>query len=293
VLFVSNRMPETGCGISLWGHLQVDALRAAGCEVTYHESWPPVYLPDDAGAYDVVYLNYHPITLAHIQPQHLPIWRPKGAIKPLICAYIHEAHPHWWERNQFPDIWRALDLRLTEEPIPGQDVIPFQLPAPNYVPKGDWPRSGSAPLIGHTGIRGDGLDRLGPACERNGWELSTSKTAGRWLTMEEEIERLAACDILVAHLHGGYSGQSSSVMTAIAARRPLLINSNRMLQQIWARDQELAKELYRIEDVETGIATILVDLALGVAKRPLQLAEHYSWRNQTAKLIEIWKERLS
>lgn len=290
VLFCTNSTQK--CGIANFGRLHYDSLIAADVDVTLWHADYPKYLPEDANEYDIVHINSHPLVLNHIQPQHLPN-------KPKISYLFHEVPNHWWEANEFPDVWHRADIRLTEEPIPGWEgdgkTFYWQMPVPDYIPIGGVsPLTGAITddvLIGQTGIRGEGLDRLIPACRKNGWRLSKSGDWG-WLSMEHELERLARCHLVASHMHSSYSGQSSSVLTAIASRRPVLLNSSRLLHQIWKCDQALAQELYRIEDIEEGVNAIISDIRAGVEKRPYQLAEKYSWKNQTKVLLNIWENLL-
>lgn len=265
VLLVSN----TGiCGVALWGQLQHEALLKLGISSTLHPTDFPNYLPPDAHTYDVIHLNWFPTTIGHILPEHLP----EG---PLLSAFYHETgssqpHPMWSPK---------IRLKLAAEPAAGCEL--WTMPIPDHVPQ-------NIPLrfdVGMTGLRRDGLDWIQPVCERNGWTLSTPNG---WLPVEEEIDRLASCRVVVCHPHSGNPGQSMSVSFCIASRRPTLINSNRMVSQIWARDQELGKELYLSDDVERGIREVLEERPL--AKRPTLLADTYSWTAQTRRLVEMWRE---
>lgn len=292
ILYVTNAMPPQGCGVASFGKQQIEALRKAGCDVTEWTSWPPVYLPDNASEFDIIHLNWMPLTLGHIQAQHLP----KG---PLLSGHIHEYSSSW--EKEHPPIFDCLQVKFSSEPVPfDPNVIWWQIPVPDYVPQ-SYPHESFDPqrgvwnvLVGHTGLRGDGLDRIGPACEKNGWQLSTSKDAGKWLPLEEEIERLAKCHVVVVQNHGGYSGQASAVSTAIASRRPVVINSGRMLSCIKRINEEEygGGEIYCIEDAEEAVRTVLEEIREGREKRPFRLAEDYSWTNQTKKLIKEWEKHL-
>lgn len=282
VLYVTNPMPPTGCGVAGFGLQQAAALRAAGLEVTVWEAGYPTYLPMDANTYDVVHVNFHPGPLGHIQGQHLPDHT-------LNSLHNHEFDPEWANGSLAPDLWTSpqVDLRQCSDERSGPLYWP--IPIPDYRPISismlDRPIT-----IGYTGLRGDGLDWLIPICEKNGWRLSRSEG---WRSLEEEVDRLAKCHLNVVHSHSGFSGSSSAVTTAVAARRPVLINSNRMLKGIWDLDQALGKELYLDDDLERGVRGILDSiLAEAPVKRPLRLAEAYSWRKQAQKLADVWKERL-
>lgn len=291
VLYVTNPMPPTGCGVAQFGRLQSQALIGAGVAVTVWEAAYPTYLPENAADYDVIHLNFHPITLGHIQAQHLP-WPYSSAQKcPLISAHFHEYDPKWEDGAQAPDLWNSPEVKLKFSSEINTGKIYYPIPIPDYEAD-DWvtPELDTPIRIGYTGLRRDGLDWIKPVCDRNGWTLDINT---EWLSMEKEIDRLAMCHINVVHMHGGYSGQSSAVCTAIAALQPTLINSNRMLTAIWDINEQFGgKEIYRDDDLERGIKDILLDYQQDCHRIPYRIKMEYGWRNRTRELIHTWKENL-
>lgn len=291
VLYINNELPPQGCGVASFGLQQAAAMRKLGCDVTVWNSWPPVYLPEDAHTYDVVHINWHPLTTGHILKQHLP----KDG--PLLSAFIHEYHPHWTERDQLPEIFSSMDILFNSEPVPGRDDVHFMLiPIPDYYPR-PTPRihfEGLPVVIGHTGLRGEGLDRIGPICEKNGWLLSTSKDNQGWVPMEKEVDRLSRCHMVIVHNHSAYAGQASAISTAIAARRPTIINSGRMLKEAARINEEMysGSQLYLIDEPEQAILTVLADIAIMKEKLPFLMAEDYKWTNQTRRIISLWDAEL-
>lgn len=289
ILILSNKGPK--CGISESGKQLNQALLGLGHEVVLYNADYPSYGPSNMGEFDVLHLNFYPSTLGHIQPQHLP----KNG--PLISAFFHEVDPKWGPGHEAPKIWDDENiLRFASEPA--DKAYFWYLPVPDYRPKSVPPATHINPaldmaarIIGHTGIRGEGLDRLEDICQKNHWILS--KSSG-WLNLEDEIERLAACHLVVSHSHSAYEGQSSSVLTAIASRRPILTNSGKMLKHINDLNKTAygSSQLYCIEDMEEGIRTILHDLAFGLEKKPNFLASDYSWTRQAKWMAAIWEERL-
>ncbi len=279
ILVSTNKGPN--CGVSQTGFLTGEALRRGGHTVTIWEHDYPRYLPEDAGSYDVVHINFHPGPAAsHIQRQHLP----NGPILSMLC---HEYSPLWDNGGEAPSLWTSQDvLHFCSDPL--SSGIYWPLPIPDYRPT---PTSmiGKPIKIGFTGIRKDGLDWLEPICKAQNWKLDAGK---EWLSLEAEIDRLSKCHLNVVHPRSGYSGSSSAVTTAIAARRPVLVNSNPLLRGIWDIDQGLGKELYRIEDFKSGVEAILEDLDKGCAKRPLRLADEYSWANRVGELVKVWENEV-
>jgi len=279
IAILSNAGPK--CGIAEHGLQLYSALQGLGHAVTIHAMDYPNYPHGSLRESDVVHLNFYPSTIGHIQPQHLPLG-------PLYSAFFHEVDPKWGPGHEAPKIWSD-DTIVKFSSEPTERSIFWQMPIPDYKPKNS-PR-GDEIRIGHTGIRGEGLDRLGPLCEANKWQLSCSSG---WLNLEDEIERLATCHLVVCHSHSAYEGQSSAVLTAIASRRPVLTNSGKMLKHINALNEKSYKgsQLYCIEDMREGIRTILHDLSMGLEKRPNFLASDFSWTRQARRMVDVWKERL-
>ncbi len=294
ILFVSHTRER--CGIAEYGRLHVQALRANQVDVVEWAADYPIYLPPDAEEYDVIHLNWHPVTINHILPEHLPK-------RPKISCFFHESAPVW-ETHGYPVLWEGVEFRWTSEPMVGGTY--FQVPCPDVDiedPPTEAFNLGPAlgeVILGTSGIRGEGLDRIIPACERRGWSHRGSNSKV-WLPMPEEVKRLSSCTINIAHYHSGYTGQSMAVMTLVAARRPVLINSNRMLRTIkmfshpipdpYRIDGTIPAQVYCIEDVEEGIDTILEDMSEGVARRPTWLAHIYRWSFRVRLMIERWEGR--
>lgn len=274
VLYVTNKGPA--CGVSQFGKLQSQALRGEGLYVDVWEADYPTYLPENAHTYDVIHVNFHPSTLGHLLADHFP----EG---PLLSAHFHEHDPGWAQGRPAPSIWTSPRfMKFSSDWASGAKFFP--IPIPDYEPSEK--ELSSEPLIGFTGLRKDGLDWIEPICRKNGWKMSLAEG---WLSLEDEIDRLSKCHLVVVHNHSGLAGQSSSVCTAVAARRPVLINSNQMLRAIWEMGGE--SQLYKIDDAEWGIKKVLSDIRLGIEKRPLLLAMGWSWQRKILALVGEWENR--
>lgn len=278
VLVVTNAGPA--CGVAQFGEQLVGALRGAGHEVTKWYADYPTYLPelpDGTKQFDVIQVNFHPGTLGHIQQQNIP----RG---PLLSVHWHEWSDRWGTADPAPSLWMENGVHTCSDPeVSGAEFWPLPVPEvrPSTGPDLDGPVR-----IGWTGLRGDGLDWIRPICAKRGWELDTPKG---WLPIEAEVDRLAACHLNVVHSHSAFSGMSSAAMVAIAARRPLLINSGKMLKAV---DALAGDQLYHDDDFEKGVDRVLNHLKHGIEVRPLRFAEEFSWSKRIGTLTALWERAL-
>lgn len=300
VLLVSNS-EQTRCGISLYGKRQYQAMKGLGVDITDWSALYPKYLPPDVEEYDLVHFNFHPHTINHIQAQHLPK-------RPRLSGLFHEARPDWLRdenRAFLPSLWYAIEMKMASEDVEGCRT--FYTPVPDVNPEEwrfrFWDAEGGVTnppiMIGNSSIRRDGMDwveqavidhnRDAPA--NHHWAISYSPSSeDGWLSDQEEVDRLGLCDVLIAHYHSGYLGQSAGAATMLAARRPLIINSGPMVRTLWKYAEGPNPQLYKIEDAEEAINTVLEDLRHGRARYPLRLAEERSWTNQAKLMLSWWEE---
>lgn len=271
ILNVSNHS-STRCGIQAFGAQMTTALRRAGAEVTdwdgeYSSVYRNGYLPMDCPTYDVIHVNWHPITINH----YLPIHFPTG---PLLSVYVNDLPP--WSGCP---IWDRADIRLASEVYPGTSRLVY--PVVDWVP--DLPEPNPTLTIGTTGVRNDGTDEIQQAVEARGWIFNGPSPT--WLSLEEEIRRLArsTVNLLWYTNNRGISGGS---MTALASRRPLVINGSTMFDhldgfaQVWRRR-------------EGGVGQALDALPIWVADwdrtRVHDATESYAWQWAARWLLATWK----
>lgn len=157
----------------------------------------------------------------------------------------------------------------------------------------DWVESGCETL---NLLRLDTLKSLGmrPFVE-------VSYSPDEWQSDHEEVQRLGRCHLNVWHYHSAYAGQSAGVTMGIAARRPLLINSNRMLRTLHQfsgyttlEDEllgrvEVMPQLYRVEEAVKGIQMILYDIEDGREILPTWLAKNFAWSKRIHLLGRWWR----
>ena len=226
ILHVTAQSPLR-CGIRNFGEQLTTALRRAGAEVdewdanysTIHrreEAQDPLgtYLPKDASTYDVVHVNWHPITTNTYNPEHFD---QIGNV--LLSVYLHDLPP--W--SSCPFVHKA-DARITSEPDP-LSTLELIYPVVDWVE--DLPNLDPAFTVGWTGIRGDGLVELEKICAARGWKLNLGNP-NVWLSLEDEIRRLARSTVNVCWYKED-RGRSGAASTCLASGRPLIVNDSPML----------------------------------------------------------------
>jgi hypothetical protein len=297
LLLVSNSATER-CGVAQYGRHMLDAAMTAGIQAASWHSTPaePMPDPDLVREFDVVHVNWHAAKVGHLKEKDFETARH-------LSVFVHEPS------NECPLVeWADLVVATEEMHMAISRVLPP--PCLDYFPQSTW--DGLEVTLGSSGIRRDGLDWVEGAIDRqrvelmetdgvpgpgevnpHAWRLCPSaKDPDGWLSDEAEIERLAQCALNVFHYHSAYSGQSYAVMMGVAARRPLLVNHNRMLRHIW--DEEgVEEEVYVVDDVAEGIHQVVRDLREGRERRPLRLAEERSWSMAIEKLRGWWEEILA
>lgn len=286
ILFITNNAQR--CGIAEYGRHHANALVKLGHEVTVVfapvENGPP-YIPQQVNEdFDVCHVNWHPMTLGHLHFVHLD---DANIARRLTSCFFHESVPHW-EKTGFPKLWQDMDaspartLKYCSEPMDG--AIFFRVPVWDIRPRTIYHPLDERPVIGYSGIRRDGEDRILFACEKNGW--APNGPSAEWLRPDEEVDRLALSTVNIIHYHGGYSGQASAVGPILAAGRPVIINSNRMLKT-WAMFDGYG--LYLRDDLEAGVREVLDDLKHRHAEFPTELADRYSWHKMAQQMTHQWE----
>lgn len=294
ILLLSNNRTER-CGVALVGRHLLQACQQAGLKMLAWHSTPAEPLPAQADEFDIIHVNWHAATVGHLKVQDFPAG-------PKLSIYVHEP-ASLCNLVERADLVIASESKLVgAEPKRLEVLLP---PCLDYSPLSTW--DGAELTLGSTGIRRDGLDWVAGAVERQhvelqeqdgplgfgevhpgAWRLApSSQDPDGWLSDEAEIERLASCAMTVFHYHSGNSGQSYAAMLGVAARRPMLLNHNRMLEHLWA-SPEAQEELYVVDDVASGIYQVVQDLRDGKEKRPWKLAKARSWGRAVEKLGEWW-----
>lgn len=277
ILYISNVSGPT-CGVAEYGRMHVEALRRYTPHgITEWDGYYPAiyerpYLPADAADYDWIHVNWHPVTLNHYAPEHFP-----PTVR--LSLFLHDLPP--WSTCP---LWDRAQIRFAAEPYPGTFHLPY--PAVADIPP-EPPPAGSV-VIGWTGIRGDGRDELLEVATRRGWTVNLPE---RWLGTRDEIRRLQRSTINVLWYRHSGRGQSLALMTAAAARRPLLLSASEMFKTAW----HYPEEVYRagIDPapplLEPAIDAVLDDLWKGRARVPSCLVSDHAWRHTIRQLEDVWR----
>jgi hypothetical protein len=256
---VSNWGQVIGCGVGSFGLDFLDALRTAGYEASKCD-W------NDTAGFDKVIVNWDSGTL----PKDEPV--PPGSV--VFVHHVYRGRPEGLEQA-------SRVLCPMRGAIPGAEYFPY--PIATY-------RAAQTVMpgtVGVTTIRKEGLDYLGAACARRGLRLCAPD---RWLTAEEEIDRLARCQLLAAW-YTDSPGRSLALATMLAAQRPTLLSAGSQMFEYAAGSEEIYWVPYTNQDVEIiaqGFDRVLADCAAGTERIPRVLAESWSWPRAIAALEALW-----
>jgi hypothetical protein len=246
------------------------------------------YLPPGVGKYDLLHLNWDPQTINHYLPQHF-----EGA--PPLSLFLHDVPP-----NSTCPVWDSAKLRMGYEPYPGLVQLDHAIP-PFH---GPFNEKLEGPIrVGVTGVRNDpGFGMVEDLCKREGWELSRPawQTGGSWVSMEEEIARLATCTFNICWYHTSGRGKSMGAMMCAASRRPLVLSNSTMFSCLEPYQDELYQckgdangvNLERMAEVVLGDLEDGLEVGVGVAKVPNKLLTDLSWARCAQRIKSLWESLL-
>ena len=223
---VIGNFSDNRCGFKNFSEQTVTALARAGHDVTkWDGTYSVVYarreagiesfLPPDADSYDVLHTVWHPATMNHYAGA---TW-PTGPVKSV------------W--NGCPAAWCPFnDAMQVKWGVLGREEGHRQI----WYPIPDWidnlPEANPAFTVGYSGVRGDGRLSLETVCRLHGWQMNFSDPAV-WLSQEDEIRRLARSTVNVCWYGGEHDDRSGSAMVCLASKRPLLVNTVRMMTHLY------------------------------------------------------------
>ncbi len=221
ILHVGNHVRQHRCGIANFGYQFSEAFRRAGYAVTDWDGeystiydkiqrGEPAYMPADVGDYDVVHMNWHPITSNHYVPEHFNEVR-------FLSVYLNDTPEH----SSCPYAHLA-DVRVTAEPYRGCVEIPY--PIADWIT--DLPPTSEDFTLGVATVRGDGVQAVRNVALKYAWRV-IEPDHSVWLPFEEAVRHQARATVNVQWYHEG-RGKSGGISQALASRRPVLANDSPM-----------------------------------------------------------------
>lgn len=279
VLVIGN-FSDRRCGFQNFSLQTVTALRRAGHDVTAFDgtysqvyarlqdavTHPYAFLPADMHRYDVIHVIWHPATLNHYSGAAWPVG-------PTLSVW-----------NGCPAAWCPFnDLMHVKWGVLGKEAGHRQLwyPIPDWVE--DLPEPAAAFTVGYSGVRREGVELLTDLCRDRGWAMNFSEP-DRWLTQEEEIQRLARSTVNVCWYGAVHDDRSGSVMVCLASRRPLLTNTVRMFDHLIP----YADEIYRSDDLTEALDYVATHAA--TLTPPRRVLDEMSWTRAVQGLEAGWLE---
>lgn len=281
-ILVIGNFSDVNCGFMNFSNQTYVALQVAGHDVrrfdgTYskvyerHQQGIDGFLPPEADQADVIHVIWHPATLNHYSGA---TW-PAG---PVLSVW-----------NGCPAAWcpftDAMDIRWG---VLGREPEHHQI----FYPIPDW----TAPLpyletayftVGYSGVRGDGLAALKAVCAKNGW-LTNFSERGKWFSIEDEINRLAASTVNVGWYGAEHDDRSGSAMMCLASHRPFLCNGVAMFTHVLPYVDK--GEIYTGEDLEESLQTVRRDWVSSRLRYPDSVLQDYSWSRACSILEAGWQE---
>lgn len=290
VLLIYNATSRR-CGNEQHGLQTAIALRRAGADVTVWDGTyetiyeklqqnVPAYVPADLADYDVVHFNWHPASINHYNPEHFAGAR-------FLSVRLIDLPPHSW----CPVEDRA-DFLIAAEPYEKADLI-----VPN--PVVDWvtdlPEPDNEFTVGVSGVRGDGyLDVLQACLDHPSWRYNARTPDDPWLSIDDEVRRLARSTVNVAWYHGS-RGVAGAPSMLLASRRPLLINYSPMLRHLANFDQVLrtaaASPGAPLEQVERWWRT--AGYLQTPEERAVDAAVAFSWSRAATRMLDAWQDAIN
>jgi hypothetical protein len=280
------------CGIANFGHQTATALAHAGHAVTaFDGTYATIYarqqaaladcfFPDDLETYDVVHLIWHAITLNHYTGADWARLAAARAVKSFWDCGPSDAYCPF--DAHFPVKWMLY-------PRDGYHVMDY--PAPDWVT--DLPPVDEGFVVGASSVRGDGIDELRAVCDAADWPL-TLPVPGRWLSIEDEIRRLARATVNVCWYNRNqtWKDRASAPSMLLASGRPLLINEAELLAHLWGR-ADLYHGSILVPDGTRGLGPALraieVDWRHDRLRVPTTTARDLRWTTAAARMTAVWE----
>ena len=229
-LLLIGNLSDRRCGFANFTDQNIIAFRRAGHTVTAfdgtyssvyarQQTGDPGFLPSDAGSYDVIHLIWHAMTMNHYTGC---VW-PKGPVLSFWDGGPSNAYCPF--HTAFSSKWTCYDRSA-------EGYHENWYPIPDWVT--DLPTPAETFTVGVSSVRGDGVAELTDLCAKRGWGLNVP-TPGQWLTLEDEVRRLAKSTVNVSWYETAplWKDRAGAPSMALASGRPLLISRDSLLSHLW------------------------------------------------------------
>lgn len=281
-------MDRPRCGVANVAAQTSIALRRAGTEVVdwnanyseitrRREAGQPAYLPADAADYDVLVFHWHPGAWNYYCPEHIPP-------SVFFVLFLHDLPP--W--SSCPLLDQAHYVVTTEPFARSHCVLPH--PVPDWIT--DLPAPNPTFTVGVTGVRQEGHAQVQEVCAQQGWHWNGP--AETWLSIEEEVRRLARSTINVCWYHEA-RGVASTASMCLASRRPLLVNTSPMLRHLYDHFQQVISAIPDSTDSPEVCLRAVAQGAYGrhylTRESPEDATLRLGWGGAAMYLLEQWTER--
>lgn len=277
VLVVGN-FSDTHCGYTNICEQTEIALRRAGHDVTaFDGTYSKVYarreaglnpfFPDDAASYDIVHVIYSSMTLNHYAGADWTGLRTSwldGGPSDAYCPFEAAMQIRWsdYPREGFHYLWYPVPDWITDLPLPTTEFS-----------------------VGMSSIRGDGVSHVQQLCKKYGWTFNGP--TGLWLSVDDEIRRLARSSVNVCWYHTAphWRNSASAPSMLLASGRPILINHDHMVSHL----QE-AFDVYCSEDLEEALVGLIESWRQGLLIYPRETRQRLSWTAAVKELERVWRQ---
>lgn len=293
VLVIGN-LSDVRCGFQNFSAQTLTALTRAGHAVvafdgTYSAVYarhqdaathPFAFFPPDVASFDVIHIIWNALTLNHYNGADWAglAMRPDGG--PIIS---------WWDGGPSDASCPFLEwmqVRWSDYPRPGYHYLDY--PVPDWLDPLTFPPPAPSFTVGASSIRGDGMALIEDICTRQQWAMNLP-TPGAWVPLEDEIRRLARSTVNVCWYHTPplWHNRASAPSMLLAARRPIVINTDPLVAHLWARP-----DIYHGEDTAQGLEQTLLAIAHRPEARrltPRVTADAFSWTRATNVMTHVWR----
>jgi hypothetical protein len=229
------------------------------------------------GRYDVVHLIWNAMTMNHYTGARWQLLLDQGIVT------------SWWDGGPSDASCPFIDfqqVRWSDYPREGYTHLDYPVP--------DWidhlPSPDPVFTVGASSVRGDGIAEIQYICESKGWAMNLP-TPGNWLSVEDEIRRLARSTVNVCWYRTPplWLNRASAPSMLLASHRPLLINRDLLVAHLWD-DPEIYHETIT-EFGGRGLEAALVEIARDPEIRiPRTAIDRMSWTHAAETFVSVWKD---